>query len=220
MDWLTDIDHPLITRYASKEMAALWSPRKRIGLWRRLWLALATCEAELGLKADDGVTPRISRAQLDALANHLDDIDFENAARHEKRLRHDVMAHVHAFGEVAPAARTKSYDLSMDLQAAIDADPAVARDAAAYEVDAEAGTLRFGDGVLSWGRDVTEERAFTRSLIETEKMVSVGTLAGGVAQDERVCPTVVLNRAAIAQAVQQCRPGPHRGPGGTRARVK
>lgn len=105
MDWLTDIDHPLITRYASAEMAALWSPRKRIGLWRRLWLALASCQAELGLKADDGVTPRISQGQIDALARHLDDIDFENAARHEKRLRHDVMAHVHALGDACPEAR-------------------------------------------------------------------------------------------------------------------
>ena len=105
MDWLTDIDHPLITRYASKEMAALWSPRKRIGLWRRLWLALATCEAELGLTSDDGITPRIRPGQLEALARHLDDIDFENAARHEKRLRHDVMAHVHALGDACPEAR-------------------------------------------------------------------------------------------------------------------
>ena len=105
MDWLTDIDHPLITRYASKEMAALWSPRKRIGLWRRLWLALATCEAELGLTADDGITPRIRPGQLEALARHLDNIDFENAARHEKRLRHDVMAHVHALGDACPEAR-------------------------------------------------------------------------------------------------------------------
>ena len=105
MEWLKDIDHPLVTRYASNEMASLWSPRKRIGLWRRLWLALATAESELGLLAEDGVTPRISPAQLAALGAHLDDIDFANAAQHEKRLRHDVMAHVHTLGDVCPEAR-------------------------------------------------------------------------------------------------------------------
>ena len=105
MEWLKDIDHPLVTRYASKEMASLWSPRKRIGLWRRLWLALATAESDLGLLAEDGVTPRISPAQLTALGAHLDDIDFANAAQHEKRLRHDVMAHVHTLGDVCPEAR-------------------------------------------------------------------------------------------------------------------
>jgi adenylosuccinate lyase len=74
-----------------------YSERTRIGHWRRLWLALATEQKALGLA--------ITQAQLDELAAHLDDIDFERAAAHEQRLRHDVMAHVHALGEVAPLAR-------------------------------------------------------------------------------------------------------------------
>ncbi len=97
MEPLEQYDNPLIGRYASPEMSALWSPRRKFGTWRRLWVALAEAEAELGLP--------ISRAQIDELAAHVDDIDFEAAARHEKRLRHDVMAHVHAYGDVCPAAR-------------------------------------------------------------------------------------------------------------------
>jgi len=78
-------------------MQALWGERRRIGLWRRLWLALMEAERELGL-----VVPE--RA-LTELRTHLDDADLERAAEHEKRLRHDVMAHIHHLGEQAPAAR-------------------------------------------------------------------------------------------------------------------
>src|SRR5947209_2377850 len=78
-------------------MQALWGERRRIGLWRRLWLALMEAEQELGLDIPD-------RA-LAELRAHLDDADPERAAEHEKRLRHDVMAHIHHLGEQAPAAR-------------------------------------------------------------------------------------------------------------------
>src|SRR5258707_8422451 len=95
----------LATRYASREMAALWSPQRKFSIWRRLWLALAEAQHELGLTAKDGKTPRISPAQLEALRNHLEDIDFNRAADYERRLRHDVMAHIHALGDVCPQAR-------------------------------------------------------------------------------------------------------------------
>ena len=94
-------DNPLIGRYASKEMAERWGPLRKFRTWRQLWLALATAQAELGLLGDDG-KPRITSAHLDELKAHLDDIDLKNAAAHEKRLRHDVMAHVHALKDVAP----------------------------------------------------------------------------------------------------------------------
>jgi adenylosuccinate lyase len=98
-------DNPLATRYASREMAALWGPQRKFSTWRRLWVALAEAEHELGLAADDGVTPRITPAQLAELRAHVDDIDFARADFHERRLRHDVMAHIHAYGEAAPGAR-------------------------------------------------------------------------------------------------------------------
>ncbi len=88
---------PLATRNASAEMQAIWSPQRKFSTWRRLWLALAESEAELGLD----ITP----IQIEAIRSHLDDIDYDNAAVYEKKLRHDVMAHVHALGDVAPEAK-------------------------------------------------------------------------------------------------------------------
>jgi adenylosuccinate lyase len=88
---------PLAERYASAAMLALWSAQTRHGLWRRLWLALAESERDLGI---DIPAPAIAEMRA-----HLDDIDFVKVAAFEKRFRHDVMAHVHAFGEAAPAAR-------------------------------------------------------------------------------------------------------------------
>src|SRR6516165_896362 len=102
MDSFQFYDNPLVTRYASREMAELWGPRRKFSTWRRLWVALAEAEYELGLPADDGTTPRISPAQLDELRAHVEDIDFARAERHERRLRHDVMAHIHAYGEACP----------------------------------------------------------------------------------------------------------------------
>jgi adenylosuccinate lyase len=98
-------DNPLVERYASPEMIELWSPQRRYGLWRRLWLALAEAQYELGLTAADGVTPLITAEQLEAMRAHLDDIDWEKVAAYERRFRHDVTAHIYAFGDVCPQAR-------------------------------------------------------------------------------------------------------------------
>lgn len=88
---------PLSQRYASPPMQVLWGERRRVGLWRRLWLALMEGERELGLAIPD-------RALVEVAA-HLDDADLDRVAEHEKRLRHDVMAHIHHLGEQAPTAR-------------------------------------------------------------------------------------------------------------------
>jgi adenylosuccinate lyase len=89
--------HPLTERYASREMQRVFSPAHRYGIWRRLWLALAEAQAELGVD--------IPAAALEQMRAHLDDIDLAGAAEYERRLRHDVMAHVHLFGDQAPAAK-------------------------------------------------------------------------------------------------------------------
>ena len=89
--------HPLGERYASREMQAIFAPAHRYGIWRRLWLALAAAQHELGLS--------ISQQALDEMRSGLDEIDLTKAAEYEHRFRHDVMAHVHLFGDVAPAAR-------------------------------------------------------------------------------------------------------------------
>ncbi len=93
----TEYESPFSGRYASKAMRQLFSGQRKFSTWRRLWLALAQEQQKLGLAITDG--------QLKEMADHLDDIDFEAAARYEKKFRHDVMAHIHAFGDAAPSAR-------------------------------------------------------------------------------------------------------------------
>jgi len=89
-------DLPLVTRYAGPEMAALWSPARKIRTWRRLWVALAEAEKELGLEITD--------QQIAEMRRHADTLDFERAEELERELRHDVMAHVRAFAEQCPKA--------------------------------------------------------------------------------------------------------------------
>jgi len=87
---------PLVTRYASPEMSANFSPRKKFSTWRRLWVALARAEQKLGLD--------ISNVQIAEMAKYVDDINFAEAEAREREVRHDVMAHVHAFGLQAKTA--------------------------------------------------------------------------------------------------------------------
>jgi adenylosuccinate lyase len=91
-------ESPLVSRNASREMLELWSPARKFGLWRRLWVALAREERGLGID-------RISEEAIRQMEAKVDEIDFARAAEWEKRLRHDVMAHVHTFEEAAPAAK-------------------------------------------------------------------------------------------------------------------
>lgn len=91
-------ESPLVSRNASAQMLNLFSPQIKFGLWRRLWLQLAKSERELGIT-------RITPEALTQMEANLDNINFEEAAAHEKRLRHDVMAHIHTFETVAPAAK-------------------------------------------------------------------------------------------------------------------
>jgi adenylosuccinate lyase len=89
--------NPLTERYASREMSRIFSPAFKFGTWRRLWLALAESERELGLP--------IAEEAIAAIRAHLDDVDLKRAGELERELRHDVMAHVHQLGEQAPEAR-------------------------------------------------------------------------------------------------------------------
>lgn len=89
--------NPLTDRYASKEMIQNWSSQKKFSTWRRLWLALAKAEKQLGLNITDD--------QIREMENHLTDIDFDLARKKEKELRHDVMSHIFAFGVACPSAK-------------------------------------------------------------------------------------------------------------------
>lgn len=90
-------ESPLSSRYADKEMKYLFSPDMKFRTWRRLWIALAEAEKELGLP--------ITQEQIDEMKAHQDDINYDVAAKREKEVRHDVMAHVYAFGVQCPKAR-------------------------------------------------------------------------------------------------------------------
>ena len=88
---------PLSERYASKEMQYIFSPDMKFRTWRRLWIALAETEMELGLD-------RINQEQIDEMKSHQDDINYDVAREREKLVRHDVMSHVYAYGVQCPKA--------------------------------------------------------------------------------------------------------------------
>ena len=96
-DVRTGYTHPLAERYASREMLKIFSAQHRFETWRRLWVALAEAQREMGLP--------VTEEAIREMKEGLEDIDFRKAAEYEKRFRHDVMAHVHLFGDVAPSAR-------------------------------------------------------------------------------------------------------------------
>ncbi len=89
-------ESPLSSRYASKFMRDLFSTDMRYGTWRKLWIALAKAQHQLGLP--------ITQKQIESLAMHVEDIDYQCVSAREKQVRHDVMAHIYAYGKVAPEA--------------------------------------------------------------------------------------------------------------------
>ncbi len=90
-------ENPLCSRYASKEMQKIFSPDNKFSTWRKLWVALAESEQELGLNITD--------RQIAEMRAHIYDIDYDDAAAYEAKFRHDVMAHVHAYGDCCPEAK-------------------------------------------------------------------------------------------------------------------
>ncbi|NPA15705.1 MAG: adenylosuccinate lyase [Deferribacteres bacterium] len=89
--------HPLVERYASKEMVEIFSPERKFYTWRLLWIALAEAQKELGLP--------ITQEQIDEMKRNAGNLNLERAKELERELKHDVMAHIHAFGELCPKAR-------------------------------------------------------------------------------------------------------------------
>ncbi len=120
-------DSPLVARNASKRMARLFGATRRITIWRQLWIALAEAERKAGL--------RITAKQITALKHAIDEIDFKVAARHERRLRHDVMAHLHTFADKAPSARPILHLGATSAYIVDNADLIIMRDALAIVRD-------------------------------------------------------------------------------------
>ena len=93
----TRYESPLNSRYASDHMQWIFSPDNKFKTWRKLWIALAETERELGLP--------VTQEQIDEMREHADQIDYEEAAKQERIVRHDVMAHVITYGNQCPLAR-------------------------------------------------------------------------------------------------------------------
>ena len=139
---------PLVDRYASQRMAYLFSDDHKFRTWRRLWLALAEAECALGLP--------IREDQLAELREHLDDIDYDAAAAYEKELRHDVMAHVHALGDLAPNARPIIHLGATSCYVGDNTDLLVLRDAIDLLLPKLATTVqRFADFAEAWADEPT-----------------------------------------------------------------
>jgi adenylosuccinate lyase len=154
---------PLATRYASPAMQRLWGAATRVGLWRQLWIALAEAERELGL-----AIPAEAIAQMRA---HAGEVDFARAAEYEARFRHDVMAHVHAFGDVAPAARPFIHLGATSAYVTDNADLVVMREALRLV------ELRLGAALRAW-RDVAARYRAVPTLAYTHLQPAQLTTVG------------------------------------------
>lgn len=117
-------ESPLASRYASEYMLKLFSPDTRIRTWRKLWVSLARAEMELGLN--------VSAEQVAELEEHIGEIDYELAAKREKEVRHDVMAHVYAYGAAAPGAAGIIHLGATSCYVTDNADLVIYRDALTY----------------------------------------------------------------------------------------
>ena len=117
-------ESPLASRYASKYMLELFSPDTRYQTWRRLWVSLAKAEMKLGLP--------ITQQQVTELEDHIEDIDYDCVSKREKEVRHDVMAHVYAYGQAAPSAAGVIHLGATSCYVTDNADMVIYRDALQY----------------------------------------------------------------------------------------
>ena len=147
-------------------MLKLWSAERRYGLWRRLWLALAEGERELGVPIpSDAIT------QMRA---HLDDIDYDVVAGYERRLRHDVMAHVHAFADSAPAARPFIHLGATSAYVTDNADLILMREGLRLLRDKAIGILRL---LAAFARQWRSEATLGYTHLQPAQLTTVGKRA-------------------------------------------
>lgn len=174
---------PLSGRYASPEMQQLWSEPHRIGLWRRLWLALAEAEQALGLPIPD--------AALAEMRAHLDSADLAAAAAYERRFRHDVMAHVHAFGDQAPAARPFLHLGATSAFVTDNADLVVMRDALRLVLGRLVGAL---ESLANFSRTHAALPCLAYTHFQPAQLTTVGKRATLWAQDFALDAEELLRR--------------------------
>ncbi len=157
---------PLGERYAGPAMQELFGEQKKFSTWRRLWLALAEAQKQLGLQITD--------AQIAQLAAHLDDIDFPKAEEYERKFRHDVMAHVHAYGDAAPLARGIIHLGATSQDVGCNADIIILREAMAVVRDALANVI---DAIGSFAEEHRDLPCLGFTHFQPAQMVTVGKRA-------------------------------------------
>ena len=157
---------PLSERYASKAMLALWSPQTRHAEWRRLWLALAEAERALGVAIPEQAIAEM-RAQVER-------IDFAAAAEYERRFRHDVMAHVHAFADAAPAARPYIHLGATSAYVTDNADLIIMRRGLQLLRDKAAGVLA---ALAAFAREWRAEPTLGYTHLQPAQLTTVGKRA-------------------------------------------
>ena len=165
-------ENPLATRYASSAMLRIFSDDSRYRTWRRLWVALAEAESELGLS--------ISPAQVEQMRQHVDDIDYDRVAEWEGELRHDVMAHIRTFGECCPDAAPIIHLGATSCFVTDNADAILIRDAL------ELVRARLGRLLAAFERFATEHRSLPTlayTHFQPAQLTTVGKRAALWAQD-------------------------------------
>ncbi len=179
---------PLETRNASKAMRTIWSEHHKFSTWRRVWLALAQAQMELSL----GPTAE----QVEAIRRVLDSVDLDAAAKHEQRLRHDVMAHVHALGDQATAARAILHLGATSQDVVCNADAVLQREALSLIATRLARLIdRLGSFAAKW-RDLPV-LGFTH--YQAAQPLTMGRRAALWAQEFTVALTEIESRRATLQ---------------------
>jgi len=159
-------ESPLNTRYASPAMQHLWSTQHRTGVWRRLWLALAEAQRDLGLDIPD--------AAIEQLRAHLDDADLDEVQKYETRFRHDVMAHIHHYGDQAPAARGFLHLGATSAFVTDNADLVLIRDALKLELGRLIAVIR---ALVSFAEQYAAVPAIAYTHFQPAQLTTVGKRA-------------------------------------------
>ncbi|WP_152049373.1 adenylosuccinate lyase [Tautonia marina] len=185
MDRHQTYENPLISRYATRPMAELWSSDRKFSTWRRLWVALARAEQGLGLPITD--------AQIAAMEAKVDQIDFDLARSYEKKLRHDVMAHVHTFGDAVPEAKAIIHLGATSCYVTDNTDAILLRDGLAMVRDRLVGAI---DALASFADRWKDEPCLGYTHFQPAQLVTVGKRATLWCQDLLMDLTEVERRIA------------------------
>ena len=191
---------PIAQRYASRGMNRLFSPLRKARTWRDLWIALAEAQHELGLS--------VTREQIDELQQHRDDIDLPHIAEHERRLRHDVMAHIHGYGDVAPTARPIIHLGATSCFVTDNCDLIVMREAL---VRVDERLLRMIHALAAFARKEADRPTLGLTHLQPAQLTTVGKRATMWLQD------LVLARETLAELRRELPFRGVKGPTGTQA---